>query len=251
MKAQAALAVIGLAGTVALASGASASPGPAAAAKRGEPRIGQMVVLDGRVADRGSVVAKRTAVAIGRRTCAVAAATPLAALLRADPHGIRFRDYGSCSRRPGDSSGLFVKAMYGRANRGLDGWVYKVGRRLATSGAADTAGPFGDGRLRDGQRVVWFYCVFEDGSCQRSLELTAKVAADGAVEAEVGAYDDTGEGGSAGGVRVVALQGSVVAGRDTTGSDGVARLSLESGTYELRAVRAARIPAFPIRVRVR
>ena len=34
----------------------------------------------------------------------------------------------------------------GERNRGQDGWVYKVGRRAGTAGAADAAGPFGNGR---------------------------------------------------------------------------------------------------------
>ena len=39
------------------------------------------------------------------------------------------------------------------ASAGSDGWVYKVGRRSGSGGAADPAGPFGTGRrLRGGQR---------------------------------------------------------------------------------------------------
>ena len=56
-------------------------------------------------------------------------------------------------------------------NRGQNGWVYKVGRRAATAGAADPTGAFGNGRLRRGQRVTWFYCRLRAGGCQRTLEL--------------------------------------------------------------------------------
>ena len=92
-----------------------------------------------------------------------------------------------------DGGGLFVGSIRGDVNRGQNGWVYKVGRRAATAGAADPSGPFGRGRLRTGQRVTWFYCRLRDGGCQRTLELKLRAEA-GAVVATVRGYDDEGHG---------------------------------------------------------
>ncbi len=75
---------------------------------------------------------------VGGRRCRVAAATPLAALLGAGAagriSGIGVRDYGRCSRtRARDSASLFVTGIAGEGNRGRNGWVYKVGRRVGTT----------------------------------------------------------------------------------------------------------------------
>ena len=55
--------------------------------------------------------------------------------------------------------------------RGRDGWVYKVGNRSGSAGAADPGGSFGTGRtLRGGERVLWFWCVKDRrDACQRTL----------------------------------------------------------------------------------
>jgi hypothetical protein len=181
----------------------------------------------------------------------VPAATPLAALLQTGWRTkLRLRDYGSCSMKPIDSAGLFVKVLGTDVNRGLNGWVYKVGRRLGTAGAADPAGPFGDRRLRSGSQVVWFYCVFIEASCQRSLEIDAAV--DGrSVTVTVTGYDDAGEGVRAADARVTARTGRRPGVTRTTGADGRAELPLPAGgDYVLRATRDGLIPAFPKRIAV-
>jgi hypothetical protein len=228
---------------VATAASAVATAAPVAEpARKGEPPIEQMVVFRDGAEVAAKVAAKRTTAAVGRRSCAIAAATPLAALLATPGLGkMKLYDYGSCSSRPADSSGLFVRAIRGERNRGLDGWVYKVGRRLGTAGAADPAGPFGSGRLRartprgTKTRVLWFYCQFEGGSCQHSLELELDVDGREAA-ATVFGYDDAGKGTRVPGARI-SVRGRPDLGR-TTGSDGEATLTFPArGTYALRAAK--------------
>lgn len=247
MKAQTTTAALATAVVAAMAGTATAEPAePATAAQKGAPRVDHMVVFRRGAFVRDRVVAARTSARVGDRRCAVAAATPLAALLRARPGRIDFHDYGSCSRRPADSAGLFVRAIRGQVNSGLDGWVYKVGRRLGTAGAADPAGPFGSGRLRRGADVVWFYCVFDDGSCQRSLELRRSV--DGRqVSVSVRGYDDAGDGIAIGRARVVAVRRGRSKRREVarTDGDGRATLTLGPGRYLLHAARRGTIRAFP------
>lgn len=252
MKAQTTTAALATAVVAAMAGAAAAEPPePATTAQKGAPRVDNMVVFrrGGFVRDR--VVSARTQVKVGKRRCAIAAATPLAALVRARPGRLGFYDYGSCSRRPADSAGLFVRSIRGQANSGLDGWVYKVGRRLGTAGAADPAGPFGSGRLRRSADVVWFYCVFDESSCQRSLELRRTV--DGRqVSASVRGYDDAGDGIAIAGARVVAVRRGRSRRRHAarTDADGRATLTLPPGRYVLHAARRGTVRAFPKRVTV-
>jgi hypothetical protein len=85
------------------------------------------------------------------------------------------RDYGNCGRTARDSGSLFVTQVGPDRHSGQNGWVYKVDGRSASSGAADPAGPFGDGRrLRGGQRAVWFWCVMGARGCQRSLAVARR-----------------------------------------------------------------------------
>ena len=246
MKAQASMATALAVATACVAAGGSATAAPTAGgARKGEPLVDQLVAIPGGGLRQRKVRAKRAAVKIDGRTCAVAAATPLAALLQVPlRRDLRFRDYGACSRRPADGSGLFVKAIGKDVNRGLNGWVYKVGRKLGTAGAADPAGPFGNGRLRNGAKVAWFYCVFVDGSCQRSLE--ARAATDGVVT--VTAYDDAGKGVPAARARVSARPRSGATLVRTTDASGQA--TLPPGTYTLRARKPGLIPAFPVKVTI-
>lgn len=241
MKAQVTIAAVALAGVAGMAaSGQAAQPRDATGAQTGAPRVEQMVVFrDGAVVDR-RVAARPTMATVDGRRCAVAARTALATLIRARPGRIAFRDYGDCSRRPTDSAGLFVEAIRGQRNRLQDGWVYKVGRELATAGAADPSGPFGDGRLRAGQRVLWFYCRQRAaGTCQRSLE--TEVAVDGPrLSVTVTGYDDAGEG--------VAVAGATVRvgrRRATTGADGTATLTLDPGSYRVHSEKPGTIRSFP------
>lgn len=226
---------------------AIAGPSGSAAARRA-PRVEHMVAFRGsRVAVR-KVRAPAATVRVGKRKrCAIAAATPLAALVRARPGKVVLSDYGSCSRkRVRDAGGLFVRSIRGQRNRGLDGWVYKVGRRLGTAGVADPTGPFGSGRLRAGQRVLWFYCVYTDGSCQRTLETRVEDQGDGTALVRVVGYDDGGKGIAVEGARVTAGAASAI-----TAADGRASLRLPAGLHVVYASKAGSIRSFGERVAVR
>ena len=143
----------------ALVAAAAAPAGAAAAAPRVEVMVaGKASVL----AAPRFVRASATTVAVGRRRCGIAAATPLAALAavrRGHGPAFRLRDYGACSRRAVDSSALFVTQIGPDRNRRADGWVYKVGRRVPSVGSADPSGH----RLRTGERLTWFYCRAQSG----------------------------------------------------------------------------------------
>ncbi|HEU0018862.1 MAG TPA: hypothetical protein VFQ14_01095 [Thermoleophilaceae bacterium] len=245
MKAQVSTAVLVLAGAAALAPSAHGAATTAAAAK-GAPLIDQLVVFRSGAVVGKRVRAERTTATVGRRSCGIAAATALAALLRSKPGAIGFHDYGDCSRRPANSTSLFVKSIRGERNRAQDGWVYKVGRKLATAGAADPAGPFGDGRLRPGDDVVWFYCrQLSTGSCQRSLELTTEFV-DGRVAVTVRGYDDSGDGIDVAGATVHA--GGRTA---TTDASGRATLTLKRGRHDVYASKKGAIRSFGKRVTIK
>jgi hypothetical protein len=218
--------------------------GLGAPADAAAPKVRQLVVFrDGSAASR-TVSTRATRVRVENRRCAVADGTPLAALLRSGPGRIRLRDFGTCSKRPRDAAGLFVRAIRGDVNRGRNGWVYKVGRRAATAGAADPAGPRGRGRLRAGQRVTWFYCRLRAGGCQRTLELTPR-GEPGALVATVRGYDDEGRGVPVEGATVTAGGASAV-----TGANGEARLALPPGSYLAVAENPGMVRSFPERVEV-
>jgi hypothetical protein len=193
---------------------------------------------------------KAKTVKVGVRRCRIGAATPLAALA-ATRIAYTLRDYARCTRRPRDASGLYVRAIAGQRERGRAGWVYKVGRRIGTTSASDPSGPFGTGRrLRDGQRVTWFWCRVA-GRCQRTLEVrpaTAATAAGATVSVAVRGYDDFGRGRPIAGA-TVRLGGAEA----VTGSDGRAVLTAPSsaGRYRLTAARDGLVPAFPGRITVR
>ena len=186
----------------------------------------------------------RSATVQGRR-CALGKATPLSVLAGA---GVPFtvRDYGSCSRRARDAGSLYVQRVGPDAARGRDGWVYKVGNRSGSAGAADPGGSFGTGRtLRAGQRVLWFWCVKDRrDACQRTLATTAH-AAGGSVHVVVRGYDEQGRGKAIAGA-TVRLGGATA----TTGADGAATLDAPAGRHRLSASKAGLVPAFPQTVRV-
>jgi hypothetical protein len=223
----------------ALAAAGAGAPAASAAA----PKVQQLVVFrDGHaLAKRVSTAA--TSVRVDGRRCAIAERTPLAALLRSHTGAVRMRDFGACSTRPGDAAGLLVTGIGSDRNRGQRGWVYKVGRRAATAGAADTSGPFGNGRLRRGQRVLWFYCV-RAGDCQRTLELRAS-AVSGGIVATVRGYDDAGDG--------VLVEGATVSASGVTGvtgPDGRAQLALPPGTHRVVARKDGLVRSYTERVEV-
>lgn len=171
---------------------AVALPAGAHAAKR-VPTIAQLVVFRDGSALTKRVAARQASVRVGGRRCAAGTATALAALVRSKPGSLSLRDYGSCSKRPRDGAGLFVRAIRGERNRGQDGWVYKVGQRAASAGAADPTGPFGNGRLKRGARVTWLYCDQGEGGCQRTLAVRG-TPIPGGLRVQVSGYDDRGRG---------------------------------------------------------
>jgi hypothetical protein len=220
-----------------LAALLAASPAAAAA-----PVVEQMVVFrDGDAVTR-TVAARQVRVRVGGRRCTAGEGTALAALVRSRVGRLGLRDFGSCSTRARDSAGLFVSSIKGERNRGQDGWVYKVGNRAATAGAADPSGAFGRGRLKKGQRVTWFFCRLRDGGCQRTLALTARPRP-GTVSVTVRGYDDEGRGVPVEGATVSA--GSVTA---VSGADGRATLALPPGRHRLVAEREGLVRSFGERV---
>jgi hypothetical protein len=220
-----------------LAALLAASPATAAA-----PVVEQMVVFrDGDAVTR-TVAAKQVRVRVGGRRCTAGEGTALAALVRSRVGRLGLRDFGSCSTRARDSAGLFVSSIKGERNRGQDGWVYKVGNRGATAGAADPSGAFGRGRLKRGQRVTWFFCRLRDGGCQRTLALEARPEP-GAVSVTVRGYDDEGRGAPVEGATVSA--GSVTA---VSGADGRATLALPPGRHRLVAEKDGLVRSFGERV---
>lgn len=226
-----------IAGLMAVGVGSPAQAAP--------PKVSQLVVFrDGSAVAKTAVSTRAAKVSVAGRRCAAGDGTALAALVRSKPGKLRLRDFGSCSRRASDGSGLFVQSIGGDANRGQNGWVYKVGRRAATAGAADPGGPFGRGRLRAGQPVTWFYCHLRDGGCQRTLELKLRTES-GALVATVRGYDDAGKG--------LAVEGAAVSAGGAsaqTGANGVARLDLPAGSYSAVATKAGLIRSFAERAEV-
>ena len=179
-------------------------------------------------------------VKVGSRRCTVSGRTPLGALA-ATSLAIRVRDYGSCGRRPADAASLFVTRIGSDRNRGQDGWVYKVGRKVSSAGAGARAGR----RLRAGDRLLWFYCRTQrTGGCQRTLEATpdrASAAPGETVRVTVRGYDDQGRGIAVAGATVTL--GSATA---TTDAAGVAQLVVPAaGRLALGASRTGMVAAFP------
>jgi hypothetical protein len=179
-------------------------------------------------------------VKVGSRRCTVSGRTPLG-VLAATSLAVRVRDYGSCGRRPADAASLFVTRIGSDRNRGQDGWVYKVGRKVSSAGAGDRSGR----RLRAGDRLLWFYCRAQrTGGCQRTLEATpdrASVAPGETVSVTVRGYDDQGRGIAVAGATVTL--GSATA---TTDAAGVAQVVVPAaGRLTLGAARTGMVPAFP------
>jgi hypothetical protein len=181
---------------------------------------------------------------VAGRRCTAGDGTALAALVRSKPGKLRLHDFGSCTHRASDGAGLFVRSIGGDANRGQNGWVYKVGRRAASAGAADPGGPFGRGLLRAGQRVTWFYCRMRDGGCQSTLELKLTTQP-GTLIATVRGYDDQGDGAVVAGAEVTAGAASA-----QTDVSGVARLALPAGSYRAVATKSGLVRSFAERAEV-
>lgn len=221
------------------------------------PRVEVMVVGAARVLQEPrSVRAPAFTVAPGRKRCAVAAGTPLSALeglRRAGGPGFSVVDMGACSSRAADAGALFVTRVGPDRNRGRNGWVYKVGRRVGTAGAADATGPFGSGRLRSRARLTWFWCVLSRVSaCQRTLEAnpaSTTVAGGATLRVLVRGFDDGGHGSRVAGATV--HLGSAQA---TTAANGMATLTVPAsaaGTLRLVAARSGLVRSYPVPVRIR
>ncbi len=226
-------------------AGAVLLPGvPAQAASA--PTVDQLVVFRSGKAVAKRVSTRAVGVRVGRRRCAVSSATPLAGLARARVARLRLLDFGgNCSRRARDSAGLFVQAIGRDRNRGQAGWVYKVGQKVGTAGAADPGGPFGRGRLRKRQRVTWFYCR-SASRCQRTLVLRARVEEEGTLLFTVVGYDDEGRG-----VRVAGATIRVARSAFPTGPDGTARAQLTAGSHRAYAEKSGLVRSFSERLSVR
>jgi hypothetical protein len=231
---------------VALCCGALTGPAASGAAYR-PPVVEQMVVFANGKAVAKKVRAKATTARVGRRRCAIAAGTPLAVLVRSKPGRLGLEDFGQCSRRhAADGGQIYVRSIRGDREKGRSGWVYKVGRRLGTAGAGDVSGSFGNGRLRKGKRVTWFYCTLKGATCQRTLELKASAVGGGRVSVAVRAYDDEGRGRPAAGAVIKGGPADV-----TAGPDGRATLTLSPGRRRIYAVQTGLVRSFSERVTVR
>ena len=229
-----------------LLAGAVAAPASAGAAT-----VTTMVVGKERTLLEAEEVrtAKKRRVKVGRRRCTIAGATPLGVLARLRL-SLRVRDYGRCGRRPRNAGSLFVTRIGPDRNRGRDGWVYKLGRRSGSAGAADPSGAFGTGRrLRDGDRLLWFWCDMQASlGCQRTLEAAPDrdaVAPGELVRVTVRGFDDYGRGVPVAGATV--RLGAAVA---VTGPDGVATVPVAgTGRLPLTATADGMVPSFPEEVR--
>jgi hypothetical protein len=224
---------------------ALAVPAPAGAA-----RVQLMVVGKERVLrEAGPMRLAARSVRVGGRRCAVGRATPLS-VLAGTRLALRLRDYGACGRSPRDAGSLYVRAVGPDRERGAAGWVYKVGRRAGTTGAADPSGPFGRGRLRRGARVLWFWCLQERvEACQRTLEVASasSVAAGGVLAVTVRGSDDNGDG-----VPVAGATVRLGAAAAVTDASGVAQVvAPAAGSYRLTAERDGMVRSWPRKVTVR
>lgn len=222
---------------VVAAAAALAVAAPAA----GAVRVQQLVVQKDGKTRQAAVTAPATHVQVHGDGCKVPSATALAALVKSGAPKLRLHDYGSCTGRARDAGGLFVRALGGDRNKGDDGWVYKVGNRLATAGAADPTGPFGNGRLKKGRHVTWFYCHLDVAkhSCERTLAFTAEAGESETLHVHVNAYDDRGH-------RTPATGATVHAGETTgtTDANGDADLVVPPGRHLVYAEKQGAIRSF-------
>ncbi len=222
---------------------ALAVPAPAGAASVQLMVVGKTRVLR----EAGPVRLKPRSVRVGGRRCALGR-TPLS-VLAATRLKVRLRDYGACGRSARDAGSLYVRAVAGERAKGASGWVYKVGRRAGTTGAADPSGPFGHGRLKRGARVLWFWCAQTGGeACQRTLEVSSagSVGAGGMLAVTVRGYDDNGNG-----VPVAGATVRLGAATAVTDASGVAHVvAPAAGAYRLTAERDGMVRSWPRKVTV-
>ncbi len=206
------------------------------------------------IAGASLLKARGATVRAGKKRCKVMANTPLAALVAASRRsnfGIRMKDFGNCSKKlAANSSQLFVDKVGSFSNKGNDGWFFKVNDKAGTTGAADPSGPFGNGVLRSGDRVAWFYCKYRksSGSCQRTLRLISRKTAQkgGAFRVKVIGYDNSKRGSAISKARVRFAGQTVV----TDKKGRVVLRPRRKGRFKLTASRAGMIPAFATQVQV-
>ena len=225
----------------ALALVALAAPAGASAASVELMVVGKTRVLR----EPAPVTLRARTVRVGGRRCAVGRATPLS-VLAGTRLALRVRDYGSCGRSAAGAGSLYVLAVGPDRAAGPRGWVYKVGNRAGTTGAADPSGPFGTGRRLRGGRLLWFWCVQDrTAGCQRTLVAKperATVALGAPLRVSVRGYDDNGAG--------VPVAGALVrlgAAQALTGADGVATVTAPAARGAVRATaeRDGMVRSFP------
>ena len=234
----------------AVAVAAAALFAPTASAVTG-PRVTTMIAgKAGTLAGPVSAQAHAFVVPVGsaKRRCQVAAGTPLAAF-KSTGLVFHMKDFGHCSMKTTDSAGLFVDRINSTSNSGTSGWSFKVNNRAGTAGAADPSGPFGAGPMASGDKVLWFWCVFDaNWACQRTLEVVVQPTSTPreSLSISVRAYDDFGSWIPAKFTKVTL--GSLSA---TTGIAGTVTIAApaKAGRYPVRATDALkggiRPPAFP------
>jgi hypothetical protein len=211
---------------------------------------------DGSILSRARTVsASATMVHVGRKTCAVASGTPLAVLTavrRSGGPGFALRDYGRCGSSPLNSGQLFIYSLGGESNRGQSGWEYKVDHVSGSTGAGDPSGPRGDGRrLRQGARVLWFWCNAFAGGCQRTLDIAPSgttISPGALLHVTVSGYDNEGRG-----VPIVGAIAAIGSDFASTGAGGNASLIAPGtpGRYALSASRPGLVTSFPETIVVR
>jgi hypothetical protein len=229
-----------------IATGAVVAIAAAAApAQAASPKVAQLVVFRGGTAVQKQVTAAAVKVKIGKKRCAVGAGTALAALAQSKIGAIQLHDYGSCSSNARDAAGLYVRRIRKDGAKGPNGWVYKVGTKVAPAGAGDPSGPFGNGRLKSGARITWFYCRMGSRGCQRTLGVTANALGGGQVRVTVRAYDDGGKSRAAAGASV--HMGSTTA---KTDSHGRATVAAAPGTRKVYAQSKGLVRSYTERIDV-
>ncbi len=128
--------------------------------------------------------------------------------------------------RPSTAAQLFRCRHRSRpAQSGPDGWIYAVGGRRGTGGAADPAGPFAKGRLKSGAAVVWRWCAAStdpEGDCGDELAITSVLQqdiarADGLLQIVVTVRLRSGAGGETNGALSAPPAGTTVALRQPGG----------------------------------
>ncbi len=232
--------------TVAAALGAAAGAGPPATAAAAAPRVSVAVVGPGGqvLSAPAARAVPQTRVRVGGRTCDVPSATPLGALA-VTRRRVTVTGDGSCT-----PSSFYVTAVDGHHARGREGWVYKVGARAGTAGAADPSGPFGTGRrLRAGDRVLWFWCRLGAGGCQRTLAVRR---AGGPGRLRVVGHDDFGRARRVAGALVTVRSrrtGRRASGRTNRRGEVTIRGMDASRGLVASARRSGMVPAPPALVR--